>query len=250
MAIAEVGSLGTGAEGNSSDTSFTLTTTADLNAGNEGILVIVSDNAAEATGETNHHTSVTDSGSNTWEKLAEYTYSAASAAGDGLCTSFWRVRPGSTLSSGATVTMNQSANCAEKCASLHEFTATNPLQYVTGSKQNSSQASPATNPESLAISGLTSKEYLFFRSVGKEINSTTALTPTTNYTAIAGTRSRNNAAAVIVRGEFRILTGTGSTSAPTLNVISDTVGIFLALEETAAGGGATCPGWVSKGGWF
>lgn len=239
MAIVSVGTLGTGAEGASADSTLTLTTSAALEAGNVGVLGVVSDNAG-ATGNTNHHTSVTDSGSNTYTKIYEYTYSPGSTAADGVTVSIWVVRPGSDLASASTLTINQSANTAEKCASFWEFTSGAALQ-MAGTQQT--EGSNQGNPTSMAISGLTSKEYLFFRVIGKEINSTTALTATASHTAIDGTRSRNNAAAVLIRGEFRILTGTGDTSAPTMNVITDTANIFVALEEVS--GGATTKPWYA-----
>lgn len=233
MSITAVATLGTGAEGGSSDTSFTLTTSAQLDAGNEGILVVVTDNN-DATGETTHHSSVTDTDANTYSKLAEYTYSPGSVALDGVTVSIWRVRPASNLASAATVTITLANNATDKCASFYEFSSANAMEIV-GTTQFT--ASNVTHPPSVSISGLSSKEYLFFRGVGKEINTTTALTPTTSYTAIEGTRSRNNSAAVTVRGEFIIATATGHTSAPTMNTISDTATAFIALQESAGGGG-------------
>lgn len=232
MALASVGSLGTAGEGASGDDSLALTTSATLEAGNLGILLIVSDNAG-ASGNTNHHSSVTDSNSNTYTKLYEQTYSPGSTGGDGVTVSAWWVRPSSDLNSGSTVTMTQSANTAEKCATMWEFTTGAGIE-VAGTVQTS--GSNTNHPGSLAISGLTSGEYLYIRAVGKEVNSTNALTATTNYTTFDGTRSRNNSAAVLVRGEFRIETDTGDTSNPTMNVIADTVNIFLAVKESAAAG--------------
>lgn len=230
MAFVSVATLGTVGEGGSSDATLALTTTATLEAGNLGILVIVSDNAG-ATGETNHHTSVTDSNSNTYTKIREYTYSAGGAAADGVTVSIWWVRPGSDLNSGSTVTMTQSANTAEKCASMWEFTMGADVQQA-GTAQFTGMFT--SNPGSVSISGLTSKEYLFIRAIGKEVNNTTVLTPTTGYTAIDGIRSRNNSAAVTLRGEFRILTATGDTSNPTWNVLADTSAIYVAIEEQEA----------------
>lgn len=237
MAIVAVATLGTAAEGASTDSAMTLTTAATLEAGNVGVLAIASDNAG-ASGNTNHHTSVTDSGSNTYTKIYEYTYSPGSTAADGVTVSIWVVRPASNLASGATVTMNQSANTAEKCASFYEFTSGAALQQA-GTQQTS--GANESHPASLTVSGLTSKEYLFFRVVGKEVNTTTVLTPSTSFTAIDGTRSRNNSAAITIRGEFRILTGTSATSSPTMNVVCDTASIFVALEEAAGGSTSVVP---------
>lgn len=231
MAITSVDTLGTAAEGNSSDSTLALVTSATLNANNVGVLAIASDNAG-ASGNTDIHSSVTDSNSNTYSKIYEYTYSPGSSAGDGVTVSIWTVRPSSDFASGGTVTMNQSANNAEKCASFWEFSAGAALQ-MAGTQQTA--GSNTNHPGSLTIGSLSSKEYLFFRVVGKEINTTTALTPTTNYTTITGTRSRNNTNAITIRGEFRILTGTGDTSNPTMNVISDTASIYVALEEVSSG---------------
>lgn len=243
MAITSVGTLGTAAEGASSDTTLALVTSATLEAGNVGVLAIASNNAG-ATGNTNIHTSVTDSGSNTYSKVYEHTYSPGGVEADGVTVSIWTVRPASDFASGGTVTMNQSANNAEKCASFWEYSAGAALQ-MAGTQQT--EGANTNHPTSLTIGSLTSKEYLFFRVVGKEINTTTALTPTTNYTAITGTRSRNNAAAITIRGEFRILTGTGDTSAPTMNVISDTASIYVALEEVSSGTDAMTAAGITTG---
>ena len=231
MAIVSVGTLGTAAEGGSSDSTLALVTSATLNANNVGVLAVASDNAG-ASGNTSHHTSVTDGASNTYSKIYEYTYSPGSSAADGVTVSIWVVRPASDFASGGTVTINQSGNTAEKCASFWEFTSGAALQKA-GTQQT--EGANTNHPTSLTIGSLSSKEYLFFRVVGKEVNTTTALTPTTNYTAITGTRSRNNSAAITIRGEFRILTGTGDTSSPTMNTISDTASIYVALEEVASG---------------
>jgi hypothetical protein len=78
---------------------------------------------------------------------------------------------------------------------------------------------------------LASAARLYFRGLGKEANSATSMTPSTSFTQITGTRSRNNADAIMLRGEFRINTSTGETSNPTLAVSGDNAGIFMALVE-------------------
>jgi len=240
MALANVGSLGTAASAGTGATSLVMTTGATLEAGNAGVLIAVSDNVS-ATGNTNDHTGVVDStGSNTYTKIYENTYSLAGSAADGVTVSIWTVKAASQLTSGGTVTMSWSATINDSCATFEEFTLTNALELAQTPPQLE-QSAASSHPISRTISSLSSQEYLFVRAVGKEINSTTVLTATSGFATFTGTRSRNNAAATLVRGEWDIATGTGSTSAPSMNVISDTTSIFVALKEGAGGGGSAFP---------
>ena len=233
MSITSVGTLGTGTSSTSSN-NFSFTTSGALESGNEAILVVVTDNigTTDGTGQ-NEHTGVTYN-SVAMTKLGEYINANAAARG-GVTVSLWKYRPSSTVSTGVTVSISLSGNATDKVCSMWEFTATNPLTL---------DATPASNPVtnqvdasngfgSASFSSLSSTNRLYFRGLGKEANSTTTNTATTNFTNITAQRSRNNANAVLVRGEFRINTSTGETSNPTLAVSGDSAGIFVALVETS-----------------
>lgn len=233
MAIASVGTLGTGASSTSS-TTFTLTTaTNTLAAGDFALLTVVSDNTQTTDGDSTNHTGVSG-GTGTWTKLGEYT-NGNGAAEAGVTTSVWLFEATGSVATGTVITITLSNARIDKCASFWKFTkaagqsirldpdaTTNPVNNGTDA---------ANGFGSVAFTGLPSQARLYYRGLGKEANSTTAITVSTNFTAITLTRSRNNAAAVLLRGEFRINTSTGETSNPTLAVTGDTAGVFVALEE-------------------
>jgi hypothetical protein len=235
MAIASGGTLGTGANSTSNST-FTFTTaTNTLAAGDFGILTVVSDNIDTADGRGHTHT-LPSGGTGRWSKLAEYTNAPSAATAVGATVSIWIFEATGTVNTGTTITVNFSANVVDKCCSFWKFTvgAGNTLilnRESVGEGVIVSEVNGANGFGSSAFSGLSNISRLYFRGLGKEVNSTTDLTVSSGFTLITLTRSRNNAAAVILRGEFRIVTATGETSNPTLAVSGDSAGLFLALEE-------------------
>lgn len=239
MAITSKGTAGTGANSTGS-TSFNYTTNTNSIDSNEfGILVVVTDNNATTDGDNNEHTSVTG-GTGTWTKLGEYT-NAEGATKAGVTVSAWLFEASGSNAVGTVFTINFSASIDDKTCSMWAFTKASGfhIEKESGTNPVTSEVSASNGFGSSAFSGLSSIERLYIAGYGKEVNSTTGLTPSTNFTIITGQRSRNNAAAVIVRGEFRINTSTGETSSPTLAVSGDTAGVFLALKEVADGGATT-----------
>src|SRR5690242_20347490 len=107
MAIASVGTLGTGASSTSNSSWTMATATNTLASGDEGLLIQVTDNIATADGATNTHTSVSG-GTGNWTKLGEYTNSPTGVAGDGICVSIWRLKATGAVGTGTTITMNLS----------------------------------------------------------------------------------------------------------------------------------------------
>lgn len=230
MAIASVGTLGTGVS-STSNSSFTLSTaTNTLADGDFGILTIVTDNIATADGDTNTHTSVSG-GTGTWSKLGEYTNTVGGAGGDGVCTSVWLFQATGTLSTSTTITMDLSGNATDKASSFWKFTKAAGTSIAVDAGPTTNGVDGTNGFGSVSFSSLPSKSRLYFRGLGKEANSTTDITVSTNFTAISVARSRNSSSAVFVRGEFRINTSTGETSNPTLAVSGDTAGVFVALSE-------------------
>lgn len=233
MAIASVGTMGTGVSSTSSAT-FTLTTATNaLASGDFAVLAVSADNTDTADGNTTRHSSVSG-GTGTWTKLGEYTNTVGGAAADGVTTSLWLFEATGTVAVGTTITINIGTARVDKCASMWKFTkaAGTSIRLITGTTNpitNGTDASAGFG--SVAFSGLASASRLYFRGLGKEANSTTQLTVSTSFTAITNARSRNNASAMTVYGEFRINTSTGETSNPTLAVTGDTAGVFAALEE-------------------
>lgn len=231
MAIASKGSMGVGAS-STSNASYAMTTaTTILAVGNIGILTSISDNSTTTDGDNSEVTSVTDSVGNIWTKLGEYTNSPGGVAGDGVTCSVWMTKCTVQLATGGTITINFNGNRTDKCCSCWAYTIGTGKVLVPAAPLVTSEVNAANGFGSSAFSSLVSLSRLYFRGLGKEVNSTTDITVSASFTAITLTRSRNNASAVIVRGEFRINTSTGETSNPTLAVSGDTAGLFFALDE-------------------
>jgi hypothetical protein len=237
VAIASVGTLGTGVSSTSS-TSFTLTTaTNSLASGDFGLLVICTDNVSTTTGaNVKDHTSVTG-GTGKWRKLAEYTNARGAAAG-GVTVSVWLFEPTATLNTGSTITMNLVSAAVDKCASFWKFTKAAGTRIMVDTEPSANAVGNSVNAAndfgSAAFSGLSSASRLYFRGLGKEANTVTALTASSGFSQITNTRSQNGTNAVAVWGEFIIDTSTGETSNPTLGVSGDAAGVFLALKEVTA----------------
>ncbi len=238
MAITAVGGFGTSSSGTSTTTLTHNTSQTIGSAVGVAMLWVVSDNIATADGNTTDHQSITG-GVGTWTKLGEYTNTVGGAAADGVTVSLWKYQQSSGSSEAAfNATITFSAAVVDKCAIGWRFAVTsgNTLSLDTEASPNPSPNGTDGSNDfgSVAFSSLSSQERLYIRALGKEANTTTAITVSTNFTNTTVVRSRNNAAAVIARGEFRINTSTGETSNPTLAVSGDTAGLFAALEEVSA----------------
>lgn len=231
MAIASKGTMGTGAS-STSNASYSMTTaTTTLAVGDVAILTSISDNTTTVDGDNSEVTSVTDSAGNRWTKLGEYTNSPGGVAADGVTCSVWMTKCTAQLNTGGTITINFNGNRTDKCCSAFAYTVAAGKVLNRAAPLVTSEVNAANGFGSSAFSGLVSQQRLYYRGLGKEANSTTDITVSGSFTLISMTRSRNNAAAVIVRGEFRINTSTGETSNPTLAVSGDTAGLFFALDE-------------------
>src|SRR5262245_30009025 len=220
MAITSGGNIGTAASG-TSGTTLVLTPTNTLTVGRVGVLAISSDNIGATDGDNGDVSTVVDSVGNTWFKMHEHTNSNGAAAA-GVTMSIWKCKPTTQITSGNTITITFRSAITDKCASCWSFNVVTNLEAVALAK-NDTDASNGFGSSTVPSNGtLPSREYLYFRGLAKEANTTTDITVTTNYNAITLTRSRNNSAAVIVRGEYRIVTATSETSNPTLAVSGDT----------------------------
>jgi hypothetical protein len=234
MAIAGVATLGTAQEKpGAPDNSLVLTTSAQLDAGNLGILIIAFDNTSAVDGNTTEVSSVVDStGANTYSSMREYCNASGGAAG-GQVVAIWKTRAASTLASAGTVTITFANSITSKTASFYEFTTGADVQVAGNATDSESPAGAQV------ISSLANKEYLFVRGCGHE-NVTQAMTNTTSYTLFGHIATSGSGAATnsSVYGEWRVLTGTGDTSDPA-GMTGDCANVFIALEEITGGGGRT-----------
>jgi len=229
MAITAIS--GRGNAGSSTNNAvMSVTPTATVAVGRLLVMTIVSDNTATSDGDQGEILSVTDTSNNKWYIAGQYTNSNGSAAA-GVTTGVAYSVISTQLTTGSTVTANFVSNRTDKCGVLYEYSITSWEVVVTPGTVTGNGTDASNGFGSAAITSLSSAERLYFRGLGKEVNTTKELTVTSNFTTIPAARSRNNALAVILRGEFRINTSTGETSNPTLAVSGDTAGLFVALEE-------------------
>jgi hypothetical protein len=235
MTIASVGTLGTAASSTAA-TSYTLTTTTNALAnGDFAVLSVTTDNLS-ASGNTWDHVKITG-GTGKWFKVYETTYSPGGVAADGIAESVWIFLATGTNAIGTVFTITLNGTVTDKVASAWKFTKAAGTAIRIARDTNGKNplvtngANFASGFGSLALSGLASSSRLWFRSLGKEANTTTGITVSTNFTAITSNRSRNNASAVWGGGEFRISTSTGETSNPTHAVAGDVASFLVALEE-------------------
>lgn len=225
MAITSVGARGTAVAGTGNNQSIAITPTATIAAG-QFVCFILSKR------QTTPVASVTDTQGNTWEPLGEFV----NATNGNIMVSAWGSVLDVQLTTGTPVTAAWNVNESDICAAMWQFGigAGKSLALTTGvTNPITNEVNGTTGFGSVTHSGLSSLERLYIRVLGKQANTTTAITASTNFTTWAlTTRSRNNSSAVINRAEHRIVTATSSgASNPTLAVSGNTAGLFIALEE-------------------
>jgi hypothetical protein len=216
-----------GAKAGAATNTYSITTTANLTAGNLAVLVVAADNLTTTDGNNNEHTSVTDSGGNVWTKRTEFTNGQGAAAG-GATVSIWTARITTTVNSGGTVTANFSGNLTARALTGWQFSFTGPVAFsVAGS---TTLANDALDPGNMTIGSLTSREYLWIRAAALEKDAT-AWTVSTNYTTFTNVSSTGAGAATNMgaRGEFRIFTGTTDSSNPTETAV-DSASAYITIQ--------------------
>lgn len=231
-AIASVGNLGTGNHITSSNNfTFTGTTAAAFEIGNVAMAVFATDNTTTTNGSSSDHTTLTIGGVG-MTKLKEWTHGGGGTAGGGATVSIWHLRHTAQINSGAAIAATITTARVAKAVTIWEFTSGDALTFNDPSGWGS-ETQNAADPGSIALSGLTNREYLFFRGQAMEHDNTTNWTPTANYTVTNISVADAGAAAAGMRalGEFRIITATGETSNPTTALTVDTAGLFIALYE-------------------
>ncbi len=245
-AITSVGTLtATPGVSASSSASVAATTSAQCDAGNICMCWIAFDNITTTDTNSTNLSSVTDSGSNTWTIAREFTNGNGTAA-TGATAALAFTKATTNIASSGTITANFSGSIVAKAISCWEFAVDSGNSIrVAGTPQDLASDADA-DPDSMAISGLSSKEYLFVRVLAKEYRGasftvTASFTEITEGTADGGSGSDSMSAA----GEFQILTGTGATSDPTIGGnAGDEANMFIAFEEYTPAA-VTCRGSLS-----
>ncbi len=201
-----------------------------MEAGNVAVLWFAGDNVATTDVTTLLLTSVTDSvGGNTWTVRQCFTNGQGTAA-TGATTCVATSVLTNALAIGSTITANFTSITA-KAIVVREFTI-GPGRTIAVAGTPQTLSNDNADPGAMTISGLESGQRLFVRSTGLERASGGTWTVTAGYTTsnCNGTTGAPPASNMEVCGEFRILTGTSSTSNPTGTAV-DNASVFIAFEE-------------------
>jgi hypothetical protein len=228
MAIASVGTIGTGTNAGSASSANMTTATNNVSIGNLAVLLVTKDNTGTTSGNTNEITSVSDSAGNTWTKGYEYCFTAG-AAGDGQTVAIFYTRATSALNTGGTITANFSAASTDILLSGWTYTI-GAAPAVFGSSTGTGTTS--TNPGSLTIGSLASAQYLAVRAFGSVVD-TSITSNTASYTNMTNAIMPAGPTGTIA-GEFIISTATSFTSAPTVGSSSRNASAMIILGESAA----------------
>lgn len=195
-------------------------------------------NADTTTGVTTRHL-VTDSNGHTWEKVFERTVTDG-VANDGSTTSLWRTKVTTQLETTDTITNTyQGGNLLTGRITVLEVLvgAGNTIDFETPAFTEFSDTAAS---RSAVLSGLTSRQYLFYGLLGARGADSTK-TAIANYTEHVDESAGGGANPEISdHVATRVLTGTGDTWTSSALSIAITNGIqtLTGFYEVAAGGGA------------
>lgn len=141
------------------------TTNTDINSGQFGIIILVTDNEDNSDGVSTLHTTVSVGG-NSLIKAREYTASQ-SAPNAGSTVSVWYFKASSLISSGAVVTVTLNTGRTAKAITGHVFDIDSPYEiaFVDGVNDESITAS---TPGSLTATGTKSLWHYWVRAIGME----------------------------------------------------------------------------------
>lgn len=232
MAIAHVGNIGTNTNITNNQANITVTLTAGASAGDLVVVLVAVDNNQTASGSSSAVSGVSDNsgGGNTWTKAVGWCYSSGSTNSGADC-SLWYSKLAGALSTSNIITATFTTATTSDCQAItvHRFTGAGLA--IEGTATGSATA--AADPPSLNIT-TANIQCLRIRGIASESSATTALTVTSSWTALTqavadkGTTTTSQA----IRGEFRISTGTGDASDPTL-FSADHASVYAAFKETA-----------------
>jgi hypothetical protein len=200
-----------------------------MNAGELLVVCITKDNIQTTDGNTNEVTSCTDSVGNTFTKAREFCNGQGGANAGSVIAVYYSVLAFAITTSN-TFTANFSSAITAKALMGRRFTigAGSTISVQTAIDL----ASDGADPASMAISGLASAEYLFFRGMSRESDTVVSITPTSGFTTSAYTATSGGATASnqSAGAEWKITTGTGATSNPTWEA-ADGASVFIAFKE-------------------
>jgi hypothetical protein len=212
-----------------SSSSWSFAPSAALNAGELGVLVIAVDNLDATDGDFNVIQNVTDSAGNTWQKAGEFT-NGQGGAGNGATIAIWYTVASATLPTTGSITITLRAALTAKAAIGRAYSIAAGSSVLVAA--TATRADDGVDPGLVSLSGLVSRGYLFVRGIASETSTTTALTPTSGWTAWQQAVTSGGGAATNMgaRAEQLIATATSASSDPTL-FAADHASLIVAFYE-------------------
>ncbi len=238
-AQAAFGSLGNaGSDNERDDTSNDIAVILDNIAEVDNLVVCsfaTDEDSGTADGDQAEHTSIADTGGNTWTEAHEFKNAMATQAENGAVVSVWFSKISTQLGVGDNITLTITTNRDAKAGACWEFSILSTNDVVDDGLEVT-RVDDNADPGNLNITGLANIEHLFIRVIACETNDTgyTASTSDayttfdhTNATSSGGGSGSNMGA----RGGFRIATETSNNNDPTW-VTDDCASIVVSLSET------------------
>jgi len=209
----------------SSDNSISVSPSANLTVGKLIIVNCVTDNdsVAVSDGPSSRHSTVADSKSNSWGKLAEYTDSDGAAA-DGVTISTWASKITTQITTSDSITLTVAANVTEKIISVFEVTLGLGGSYAV------EQIGVGQSAISASVSSMPSREYLLVGHGGAEGTDSTK-TPDSDYTERFDLRTGSYGSKVTQHVVTRIATLTDDTCTSSAWTNTNPVFLLFAIYE-------------------
>lgn len=249
MGFASIGSFGSNQSAAANQASTTLTLSGGFSAaiGNLVVVIMAVDNFQTTDGDEGAVSTVTDSKGNTWIKALEWCNGQGAAQAGTTCSMWYSdITTAITSQNVDAITFNFTHNTSRDASACTGWIFSKGGN-VAIEATNKLAEDGAVDPGSLDAT-TTNRECLRVRGISAETNSSTAVTPTTNWTAFTGNQTNSGAAAAnqAVRGEFHISTGTTDASNP-IEVLAavDLSSVYVAFKSNQYSRTATESGSVS-----
>lgn len=239
MTWASKGTLG--ANGSATDNQATVAlTTATTNVAIGEVIVVaiaVDNNAAPPSPDAGDAavTSVTDSAGNVYTLARNFSSRLAAQAGASISVFYSKAT--ATLNTGGTITATFATAANADATAISAWCYTIASGATVGVAGTSFESTTAADPGSLDVT-TANGPHLRFRAIAMEVGTATALTVTaggwTNINA-GGSSASGSTIEIIIRGEWRIVTGTSAASDPSVAAITvDTASVYIAFVEVMA----------------
>jgi hypothetical protein len=228
MAFSDLGNLGAGGNSGNNQTALTVATAQAIGATDFVVVCVTVDNRASGGGDDGAVTGVTVGGTALTKSRQNATNLAAQA---GASVSLWYGIPGAKSSGVNIVASFQTSATSDASALSSRLFSVTAGAAVTEDGDNAG-TSTTTNPGSLDVT-TANAERLRIRAIGCEFDSTQTLTATGSWQAWteSGSAASGTITEQVIEAEHRIITATGSASAPTLGSACDNTSVYAAFKE-------------------